>query len=54
VAERRDSGKILLDGRPIVGPARDRGIVFQQYALFPWRTAAQNAGITIVRVRSRA
>ena len=36
------SGRILLDGRPIAGPARDRGIVFQQYALFPWRTAVQN------------
>lgn len=36
------SGRILLDGRPVTGPARDRGIVFQQYALFPWRTAAQN------------
>ncbi|MBB4364307.1 NitT/TauT family transport system ATP-binding protein [Bradyrhizobium sp. CIR18] len=36
------SGRILLDGQPIEGPARDRGIVFQQYALFPWRTAAQN------------
>ncbi|MET4388248.1 NitT/TauT family transport system ATP-binding protein [Bradyrhizobium sp. F1.4.3] len=36
------NGRILLDGRPIAGPGRDRGIVFQQYALFPWRTAAQN------------
>jgi NitT/TauT family transport system ATP-binding protein len=36
------SGRILLDGRPITGPARDRGVVFQQYALFPWRTALQN------------
>src|SRR5437588_3718745 len=36
------SGRILLDGRPIEGPARDRGIVFQEYALFPWRTALQN------------
>jgi len=36
------SGRILLDGRPIDGPGRDRGIVFQQYALFPWRTAAEN------------
>jgi NitT/TauT family transport system ATP-binding protein len=36
------SGRILLDGRPIAGPGRDRAIVFQQYALFPWRTAAEN------------
>ncbi|SFP77883.1 NitT/TauT family transport system ATP-binding protein [Bradyrhizobium sp. Ghvi] len=36
------SGRILLDGRRITGPARDRGIVFQQYALFPWRTALEN------------
>lgn len=35
-------GAILLDGRPISGPGRDRGIVFQQYALYPWRTAVQN------------
>ncbi|MGY3078000.1 NitT/TauT family transport system ATP-binding protein [Bradyrhizobium sp. LM6.10] len=35
-------GRILLDGRPIAGPGRDRAIVFQQYALFPWRTAAEN------------
>lgn len=36
------SGQILLDGRPIRGPAMDRGIVFQQYALYPWRTALGN------------
>ena len=36
------SGRILLDGKPIGGPAMDRGIVFQQYALFPWRTALEN------------
>jgi NitT/TauT family transport system ATP-binding protein len=36
------SGQILLDGEPIVGPGLNRGIVFQQYALFPWRTALEN------------
>jgi NitT/TauT family transport system ATP-binding protein len=35
-------GQILLDGKPITGPALDRGIVFQQYALFPWRSALGN------------
>jgi NitT/TauT family transport system ATP-binding protein len=49
------SGRILLDGRPIAGPARDRGIVFQQYALFPWRTAAQNVefGLDIAGLKAR-
>jgi NitT/TauT family transport system ATP-binding protein len=36
------SGQVLIDGKPIQGPALDRGIVFQQYALFPWRTALGN------------
>jgi NitT/TauT family transport system ATP-binding protein len=36
------SGQILLDGAPITGPGLNRGIVFQQYALFPWRTALEN------------
>jgi len=40
--EKATSGQILLDGRPVVGPGRDRGMLFQQFALFPWRTARQN------------
>ncbi|WP_339230128.1 ABC transporter ATP-binding protein [Aeribacillus sp. FSL K6-2833] len=36
------SGKILIDGKQIDGPGLDRAIVFQQYALFPWKTAKGN------------
>lgn len=36
------SGEITLDGDPITRPGLDRGIVFQQYALLPWRSAQGN------------
>lgn len=37
-----DSGEILLDGRKVTGPARDRMVVFQETALMPWQTTYEN------------
>ncbi len=36
------SGEILLDDRAVAGPGPDRGVVFQSFALFPWKTVLEN------------
>ncbi|MEJ2345848.1 MAG: ABC transporter ATP-binding protein, partial [Gammaproteobacteria bacterium] len=40
--ESHSAGRVMLEGRPVVGPGPDRGMVFQGYTLFPWLTVKKN------------
>ncbi len=54
--EQATAGEMTLEGIPLAGPGRDRGMVFQQYTLYPWQTAQQNVefGLAGLARRERA
>ena len=43
------TGQVVVDGRIVAGPSPDVGVVFQQYALFPWFSARQNVEFSLKR-----
>ena len=50
------SGRVLLDGKPVGGPGPDRGVMFQEYGVFPWLTVRENIafGLKLAANRSLA
>jgi NitT/TauT family transport system ATP-binding protein len=47
-------GRVLLDGRPVSGPGPDRGVIFQEYGVFPWLTVRQNIAFGLTLAANRA
>lgn len=45
--ESPSSGSVVLAGKPVLGPRRDIGMMFQQATLFPWRTTLENIVLPI-------
>ncbi|MCI1858187.1 MAG: ABC transporter ATP-binding protein [Sporolactobacillus sp.] len=42
--DRPTAGKVAVDGQPVEGPSRERGLVFQDPTLYPWLTVERNVG----------
>ncbi|MBM3596607.1 MAG: ABC transporter ATP-binding protein [Alphaproteobacteria bacterium] len=43
--EAPSAGEVLLEGKPITGPGPERGFVFQEFVMYPWRTVLGNVAI---------
>ena len=44
---KNDKGNMLLDGKPITGPSRDKAFVFQHFGLLPWRNVLHNVAFPL-------
>lgn len=47
------AGRVLLDGKPVSRPGPDRGVIFQDYGVFPWLTVRQNIEFGLKLAASR-
>lgn len=49
--EKPSSGQVLVDGQEVRGPGTDRAVVFQQFALFPWKTVWENIEFGLISLK---
>jgi NitT/TauT family transport system ATP-binding protein len=47
------TGRVLLDGKPIAGPGPDRGVMFQEYGVFPWLSVRDNIAFGLTLAANR-